>query len=260
MKPMIIAVIVTYFPNRAVLEAQLLALLPQVSCAVIIDNGSSEAQLSWLSELCQQQETLTLIPLEQNFGIAKAQNDGIAWAKQVGAHFVLLMDQDSLPAPDMVDQLLLAHQTLSKTGVRVAAIGPKFIDVDSGRVSKHVRFGWFSVSRVDCDDASYLEVDFLISSGSLISMTALDVIGDMDASLFIDHVDTEWVLRAKSKGWLSFGHCKARMFHSLGEHRIRLLQIIIFMAIVPNERRNKIKMIWRGIKDGFRGVTGKMSD
>jgi rhamnosyltransferase len=135
-------------------------------------------------------------------------------------------------------------------------------------------------------------------------MTALDAIGDMDASLFIDHVDTEWVLRAKSKGWLSFGHCKARMFHSLGEHRIRfwlgrwrdipvhkpfryyyifrnsivlhrrdymgmhwkwvdmirLLQIVIFMGLIPNERRNKISMIFRGIRDGVRGVTGKMPD
>ncbi len=41
----------------------------------------------------------------------------------------------------------------------------------------------------------------------------------MDESLFIDHVDTEWCLRAQSSGFRIFGVCDAVMTHSLGERR-----------------------------------------
>lgn len=301
----ILAVIVTYHPDQFTLQQQLEALLPQVSGAVIVDNGSSKTHLSWLSELCQQQERLTLIPLEKNFGIAKAQNEGITWAKAQGAEFVLLMDQDSQPAPDMVALLLSGYKRLSAMGNKVSAIGPKFVDVDSGRISQHVRFGWLSVARIHCDTALVkTPVDFLIASGSLIPIQVLDNVGLMDESLFIDHVDTEWILRAKGMGYAAFGHCSALMYHSLGEHRIRfwfgrwrdipihkpfryyyifrnsivlykreymgwhwkwvdlirLFQVTVFMGIVANERRKKIKMIWRGVVAGLRSESGKMPE
>ena len=50
-------------------------------------------------------------------------------------------------------------------------------------------------------------------------MTALDSIGLMDEGLFIDLVDTEWCLRAKSKGFHIMGVGEAIMTHTLGEQR-----------------------------------------
>lgn len=299
------AVIVTYHPDQLTLQQQLDALLPQVSRAVIVDNHSSDAHKVWLRELSAHNQHIHLIELTENFGIAKAQNEGITWAKVQGAEFVLLMDQDSKPASDMVALLLSGYNRLTAMGSKISAIGPKFVDVDSGRISQHVRFGWLSVARIRCDmDLLKTPVDFLIASGSLIPMTVLNEVGLMDESLFIDHVDTEWVLRAKSMGYAAFGHCTALMYHSLGEHRIRfwfgcwrdipihkpfryyyifrnsiilygrdymgwhwkwvdlirLFQVTVFMGIVANERRKKIKMIWRGIVAGLRGESGKMPE
>jgi rhamnosyltransferase len=59
----------------------------------------------------------------------------------------------------------------------------------------------------------------------LIALSAIDDIGLMDEGLFIDHVDTEWFLRAKSKGYQAFGVCGAVMQHGLGEqtHQVSLL-------------------------------------
>ena len=39
----------------------------------------------------------------------------------------------------------------------------------------------------------------------------------MDDRLFIDHVDNEWFLRAKSLGYDAYGICTAIMEHTLGE-------------------------------------------
>jgi rhamnosyltransferase len=49
---------------------------------------------------------------------------GIRWAldrDDVG--FVLLMDQDSIPAPDMVAQLQAGYQELAANNRQVAAVG-----------------------------------------------------------------------------------------------------------------------------------------
>ena len=62
----------------------------------------------------------------------------------------------------------------------------------------------------------------LISSGCLIPLSAIDTIGEMDEDLFIDHIDTDWFLRAKSLGWRSYGVCDALMEHALGEQTFRV--------------------------------------
>jgi len=64
-----------------------------------------------------------------------------------------------------------------------------------------------------------IETDYVVSSGALIPLAVLDQVGMMDESLFIDYVDSEWGLRAKSRGHLSFGICAAQMVHCLGMSR-----------------------------------------
>ena len=54
-------------------------------------------------------------------------------------------------------------------------------------------------------------------------MTTLDRVGPMREDLFIDYVDVEWGLRARSRGYQCFGVCGAHMAHSLGELPIRWL-------------------------------------
>jgi rhamnosyltransferase len=62
----------------------------------------------------------------------------------------------------------------------------------------------------------------LISSGALFGRDALEALGLMDEALFIDHLDTEWFLRAEAAGWHSFGVCDAVMDHGLGERTVRV--------------------------------------
>lgn len=44
----------------------------------------------------------------------------------------------------------------------------------------------------------------------------------MDEQLSIDHVDTDWFLRANAQGLLSHGVCDAVMVHGLGEATYRV--------------------------------------
>lgn len=253
-----IAIIVSYFPREDVLRRLVLAVVSQVAHVVIVDNGSPAGTLNYVEDIAG--ENVHCLLLGHNLGIAKAQNEGIAWARTHNATHVVLLDQDSVPSPNMVADLLDVHQKLSAQGKRVAAVGPRFLDSDSGALSSFVRFGWLGMKQIGCiNDSQYVEVDILLSSGSLISLATLDDVGGMDESLFIDYVDTEWILRARAKGYLSFGACSAFMTHTLGENRRRLWFLrwrsipihkpfrfyYIFRNSILLMRREKVNKAWR---------------
>ena len=213
------AVIVIYFPDQEILDRLLQSLAVQVDYMAVVDNGASESTRTFLQGLAAETTSLEILCQWQNVGVAAAHNIGIDRLRIKGCTHVLLLDQDSIPASDMVEKLLQACLKLEAQGIRVAAVGPGYRDPRTDHASFFVRFGWLRFKRIYCDQLDNLPipVDFLISSGSLIPLATLDQVGGMDEWLFIDHVDTEWFLRAASLGYRAYGMGAARMEHSLGK-------------------------------------------
>ena len=212
------AIVVTYHPNRHTLVALLDATERQVDRVLVVDNGSAESQ-TWLREIGDARGHELLL-LDQNVGVAAAHNLGIAKARALGADAVLLLDQDSLPAQDMVRALRQALADLHRSGKVVAAVGPCHVDQRSLVASPFVQFGFLFNTYLYCgpkQGRSFVQCDHLITSGTLIPAASLDAIGGFDEGLFIDNVDTEWCFRAKARGYELFGVCSARMQHALGE-------------------------------------------
>lgn len=218
----IIAVIVTYHPERSVLLRLLDTLAKQVGQVVVVDNSTDESVSLWLVSRSRSNEHL--IPLGVNRGVATAQNTGIAWAREQGADYVVLFDQDSEPAPDMIERLVEAAEAMAAQGHIVAAVGPRYLDARQSNPPPFIRVRGLKLERCACTEPdAIVPVDYLISSGCLIPMTTLDAVGDMADALFIDYVDIEWGLRTKRFGYQSFGVCNAAMRHNLGEHPIKFI-------------------------------------
>jgi len=220
MSEQVLAVIVTYNPKQDALRVLLQAALDQLKTIIIVDNGSKNlSQIESLASEFGDESRIEIQALANNLGLGAAHNIGIKTARDKQLDYVLLLDQDSVPMPNMVENLLSAHQKKSQTN-SVSAVGSTYINADNGSESFFVRFGKLKFKRQYCanrDADRCIEADFLISSGSLISLQTLHEVGDMDEDLFIDHVDTEWFLRAHNKGYKSFGVCNAVMQHGLGE-------------------------------------------
>jgi rhamnosyltransferase len=215
----IVGVVITFEPDIDCLGALLDALLPQVNKIVVVDNCSSKNLEGYVIsrdvEYCQ---------LAENYGIAYAQNIGIQWAEGFGATHVLLMDQDSIPFPDMVSKLksaLVANQAKSIDTPLLAAVGPSYVDSRTNKKSffvienNHLPARWFP-DNTSLDNEA-VDVMFLISSGTLIPVEVIKALGGMRNDYFIDHVDTEWSFRAKQLGYRMVGVPSAEMEHSLGD-------------------------------------------
>lgn len=276
-----IAVLVTYHPDLAGLETNLNALAPQVAGLVLVDNGSAMTPA-----LAAQLQALP-IPHQalfqpENHGLGQAQNAGIATARQMGAEAVLLMDQDSTPAPDMVAELHKAYAT--RATQNPAAIGANHSAPGRG-------------TDAALPPGAVPEMADLIASGTLIPLAVFDAVGAFDEGLFIDFIDTEWGFRARFHGYRLFAARAARMIHPIGTTGPRLLGRIrsvhppqrmyyqtrnlvliarhpwtprgwslrkgarlllrgaILSALVP-PRRERLRAVTLGIWDGIRGKGG----
>jgi rhamnosyltransferase len=216
------AVLVSYHPDVAAVAAAVGRLRACQVDVVVVDNGSGADTVGALREVVEPAGGV-VIALPDNMGVAAAQNAGIRHAATQAADFVLLLDQDSLPAEDMVLQLLRAECDLTAQGHRVGAIGPVTIDSRTGAQASFVRFAGIRIGRHRCESTtSTVAVDFLIASGMLIALPVLRHVGGMSEDLFIDHVDTEWCIRARNLGYGLFGACAARLDHTLGDRVVRI--------------------------------------
>ena len=204
-------VIVTFHPDASDLTALITAVRPQLSQLIIVNNGSRE-------DLPPLDADLDVYDLQENRGIAYAQNVGAKIAIDNGASHILLLDQDSIPEATMVETLMAACRDLQAGGCKVAAVGPCYMDSRQGEADVFVYRDGLKLKRRDpSKDRSIVKVDFLIASGCVIPVEALAAVGFMEDDLFIDYVDIEWGLRAGYFGWSSFGVYSANMTHSLGE-------------------------------------------
>ena len=291
--PHITAVIVTYHPDLGLLSQQLILLSPQVSHVVIVDNGSPCDLASW--NLKQKKPVTEILLLGENRGIATAHNTGISWAKNHNSDYVLLMDQDSLPAANMVEMLFLSL----KDKPMAAAAGPRYLDERQNNPPPFIKINGLKLVRCTCTSSdSVVAVDYLISSGCLIPMSVLNKVGVMREDFFIDYVDIEWGLRARSHGFQSYGSCGAHMKHNLGENPIiffgkkiplhsplrhyyhfrnaillykenwvplnwklvdgyRLVLKYVFYSLFTKPRKTHFKMMTIALWDGFLGKAGK---
>jgi len=224
-KSRVIAVVVAYMPDIDTLRALLDTLLAQTAGVFVVDNTPAADRR--VETLCAAlpQPALHLIRLGDNFGIARALNIGIDAALAAGATQVLLSDQDSLPAPDMVAALLAAMDDLQRAGQRVGAVGPTYTDRHTGITfpfQAHIPGRFFYGHRRPDAAHPTVEALTLITSGTLVPAQVLHEVGPMREDFFIDHVDIEWSHRARAAGFSLFGVGAAVMFHSMGDAMLRV--------------------------------------
>ena len=216
---MIAGVLVLYYPKPLLLRRLLESLEGQVDTIIAVDNTPEPDAhvLSWLQKF--QSGSVCYHSLRTNKGIAEAQNIGIAEATKAKCSHVLLLDQDSALGPAMVANLLLAEQILVEMGAKVAAVGPKYIDQKTRTSSFAVRYSGIRARKIPLvnDLEGPIQTDILIASGSLIRTHIFASVGLMRNDLFIDFVDTEWALRASSKGYRCYCVPDAIMSHSIGD-------------------------------------------
>jgi rhamnosyltransferase len=207
------AVIVTYFPDVDFFD-RLVKLSKIINKIYVVDNTP---EVSPILNRCLP-DNVKINYLKENKGIAEALNLGADQAFSDKAEFVFFFDQDSNPDQSMIDALIAVSSGFEDSNV--AVVGPAYFDTRLAKKAPFITFKNGRLCRVPAEGNQLIEADYLITSGSIISRKSWESIGPHDDSLFIDYVDIEWCLRAKSLGWRVIGVPYVVMEHTLGDEPI----------------------------------------
>ena len=138
-----------------------------------------------------------IIRSDHNVGLGFGLNAIVAAAAEEDHDRILLLDQDSTLPVVSRGRAWDAHGRSGRDGDEGRCDGAK-IDPSGG---------WELCRKPLCaprpDDSAYswTPVDFLPTSGTLLSVQAWQEVGPFRADYFIDGIDVEWGFRAWSKGW-----------------------------------------------------------
>lgn len=226
-EPRVLAVVVTFFPNADYLVPLLDELCRQCQEVLVVDNTPAENDSAFaiLRNVLVNGGNCRLCRLGRNVGIAAALNVGGEVAIAEGFDYVLLSDQDSLPASDMVAGLVCGERELSARGERVGAVGPLIRDLVTLQdypFQAPIPGQLFYGHRFPSRDEPYVASTSLITSGQLVAVAALRDVGGMAEGLFIDNVDVEWCHRAIAYGYRLFGTGNSVLFHRMGDGNLRV--------------------------------------
>ena len=186
---------VLYNPDFNAFSASLGTVSGKVARVYIADNSLSP---SLSEEVLSAYGNVTYIANNGNLGIAKALNQISKAALDDGFEFLLTLDQDSVFPSDLI------HESLSvfDSDAKVAMVGPT------------VRF-WPDFELED-NRPKVVEAPCLITSGSVMRLSAWQTIGGFKDYLFIDAVDWEISYNMRVHGFRLVVLGNVVMEHNLG--------------------------------------------
>lgn len=197
----VVAIIAAHNPNSELVET-IRALKCQVHSIIVVDDGSNKAARPVLDAV--NDAGATVIFQAGNTGIAAALNAGVSKAQKCwNPDFFLTLDQDSIICSDYVDRAL---QTLKNAWASDINVG--FITAES-----------YSGNNVPV----FLRQDQFVhgfdpmQSGFLVPKATFAEIGYFDESFFIDGVDSEFTMRARTAGFSVLIGNGCTIEHSLGQ-------------------------------------------
>jgi rhamnosyltransferase len=217
----IAAVLVAYKPIQAEIEKTVSSICKQVDKLYIIDNTPTAIIKHFYIGFIEP--NIVVKYLGDNKGIASAQNIGIEMAKGAHFEFVLLTDQDTEYPHDYVEKMLEGYRRLMRERKNIAAIAPTYRDTNRNyKKQAFVKFE-HGILRRNYFENGWHNVSHTISSGQIIPIRILEIVGTMNEQYFIDWVDTEWCWRAEIMKYYTFQSADIAIKHCLGESSRRFL-------------------------------------
>jgi rhamnosyltransferase len=190
-KKQICAVIVSYEPDESIIKLYK-SIKEQVDEVLIVDNASSCKESKDILEILSKD--VKIIYNDNNYGIAKALNQGAKYAIDNNYKWLLTLDQDSEFIQGTYSLLLNAYELLPDKN-KTMLIAPQYKEKINIKTINNI-------SLPDIKKITWKNKSFIITSGSLIKTEVFNLIGFFEEKLFIDKVDVDFCFKLKRKGYL----------------------------------------------------------
>jgi rhamnosyltransferase len=214
-----IASVTVAYNGANVLERHLEALKRQshdISEIIVVNNASSDGTTELLATKFPE---ITVLNLSENAGVGGGLAAGLEYAAVTKEYdWVWLFDQDSVPAHNALELLLVGLQHVNADTARVAILAPVCENAETRTTYSGLRWqnGRMVKSPPNSDEA-VTQVDMVISSGSLMRREAIAAVGLPRTDFFMDFVDYEHCLRFRRHGFTIAVVRDSHLYHVIGE-------------------------------------------
>ena len=172
-------------PNVFELKENIASYINELDHLICVDNSENGPKIENFKN-----SKITYVSMEKNIGLAKALSYGVKLAINQGADYIAQFDQDSILEKFAMTKM---YECIKKDD-SIGIIGP---NINLIYRQNNIR----SFSR-ECLYNKYVkEVEWIITSGSIISRAAYLAINGIDEKLFISGIDRDLCCRVKEKNY-----------------------------------------------------------
>lgn len=257
---------------------------------LVVDNGSTDKSVLKLRH--QFEDRIDILETGANLFYAGGNNVGIDWAMKAGADFVLLLNNDTLAAPDMVSWLVRTAQAHLNIGILAPMI---YFEHNRSRIwmlgSRWPRWRLMpqDIGRGEIDHGQFsmpFAVDCVTGCAMMVRRAVFAQVGLLDTSYQMYYEDADLCARAQQAGFELFVEPRAQLWHKVSvsanrqaaisryqrtRYRMRFyrqhsaglfpwltltilwLQEIARISIALSRGQLDLASAgWRGLRDGFR--------
>jgi hypothetical protein len=217
-----IAIVIVNWNGRELLDSCLASVYAQrlaPGLVVVVDNGSTDGSVE---HLAARWPAVRVLAFSTNRGVAAGNNTGIEVALEAGASSVLLLNNDTEMAPDVLERL---QAELDAAGASLWAVTPKILyQSRPGHIwSAGGRFDWWrGVSRdrgtgeqdrgqYDCPE----DVDYSNTCCLLIRTAVFALVGRIDEAYYMYYDDSDFSARIRRAGGRIRYVPAARVLHAV---------------------------------------------
>lgn len=186
---------------------------------VIVDNASTDDSLEELKKRWDNNDQVHIIPLKENYGFSKANNEGIRWSIKEGIEYFLLLNNDTEIEPYTIERMMDSQKKTE------AIVVPKVFYADrpgviwyaggdfSRIIKKQKQLGKNRPDSVKFQISRYC--GFANGCCLLLTKKIVKKVGLLDERFFLYGEDTEYSLRAKERGIPIWYCAEAVVYHKV---------------------------------------------
>jgi len=211
---------------------------------VIVDNGSTDGSVDAFRA---QHPRFKLIETGANLGFTGGNNIGIRYALDHGADYIMLLNNDTVVAPDLLDPMVQAMEADPAIGVTGPMIyyydSPETIWSAGGGIDWSRGVTW--MIGIDEEDKGQFglsprPVDFVTGCAILARRAVWEKVGLLDDKFFMYYEETEWCVRARRAGFQIVHIPTAMVWHKISPAQ-RAASILTYYYMT----RNRLLFLYR---------------
>jgi GT2 family glycosyltransferase len=182
---------------------------------VVLDNASSDGSPQAVRS---RFPAVSVIETGDNLGYSAANNVGLRWAIEHGADYALVLNEDTIQAPDCVERMV----TVAEAHPEAAFFGPLVYHFDEPEVIQSAgglrsgRWQFWHRGQNEPDRGQFTapeRVSWISGCALLIRLAALPSIGLFDEDFFLYCEELEWCVRAGEVGYTGLVVPAAHLWH-----------------------------------------------